>query len=444
MSFPTGKSVLVIDDEPDYRRLIAEVLEMNGWRVLEAEQGDVGVELAKQHHPSVVICDLLMPRYNGFQVCQAIRRHEALAKTKILVSSGRDFDSDRQAALAAGADQYLTKPLDLGKLVDILAGYAPSTPTQVNPDGALADKLSTLVRFWGVRGSIPTPGAGTVVYGGNTTCVEVRAGGQIIILDAGTGIRLLGKQLMAEFGDKPVEVTLLLTHTHWDHIQGLPFFLPVYHPQNKVRILGYEGARHGLDNVLSNQMESPFFPVGLQQVGANVCIEELKEMSFDLGSVRVETCFANHPGVCVGYRLHTPGGKISFFPDNEPRRGARRAHPAGYGNTAAREFASGQERKLVDFIRDSEVLIMDTQYDCEEYKQYVGWGHGCVNDVVSLALDADVKQLFLFHHDPNHDDEKVRKMEAAARDQVESLKRSLRVQAAREGATVELPALSTN
>ena len=160
----------------------------------------------------------------------------------------------------------------------------------------------TRVSFWGVRGSIPTPGPSTVQYGGNTSCVEIRADGQIIILDAGTGLRLLGQELTAEFGDRSLDVTLLLTHTHWDHIQGLPFFLPVYKPQNHLHILGYEGARHGLENVLSSQMESPFFPIGLREVPANVRIEELKEMSFNIGPVRVQACLVNHPGICVGYR----------------------------------------------------------------------------------------------------------------------------------------------
>jgi phosphoribosyl 1,2-cyclic phosphodiesterase len=122
---------------------------------------------------------------------------------------------------------------------------------------------SLRLKFWGVRGSIPAPGPSTVLYGGNTSCVEVRAAGQILILDAGTGLRMLGRELLAEFGDQPIEATLLLTHTHWDHIQGLPFFLPVYKPHNQLRILGYEGARNSLVSVLTGQMESPFFPVAL-------------------------------------------------------------------------------------------------------------------------------------------------------------------------------------
>jgi phosphoribosyl 1,2-cyclic phosphodiesterase len=278
------------------------------------------------------------------------------------------------------------------------------------------------LKFWGVRGSIPTPGPTTVQYGGNTSCVEVRADGQIIILDAGTGLRLLGRALVAEFDNQPLELTLLLTHTHWDHIQGLPFFAPVYKPQNHLRILGYEGARHGLEVVLAGQMESPFFPIGLREVPANVRIEELKEKSFNVGPVRVEAGLANHPGVCVGYRLFTSAGSIAFFPDNE----------------LPRQDTSGN-RKMTDFLRGADVLIMDTQFDSEEYQQHTGWGHGCLDDVVALALQAEVKKLFLFHHDPNHDDAKVSQMLAHARKLVAARKGALQVEAAREGVTVELP-----
>jgi phosphoribosyl 1,2-cyclic phosphodiesterase len=284
----------------------------------------------------------------------------------------------------------------------------------------------TRIKFWGVRGSIPTPGPTTVRYGGNTSCVEVRTDGQIIILDAGTGLRLLGQELLAEFDPQPLELTLLLTHTHWDHIQGLPFFMPFYKPQNHLSILGYEGARHGLEVVLAGQMASPFFPIGLPEVPANVRIQELKKPSFDLGSVRVQAGAAHHPGKCVGYRLFTSDGSIAFFPDNELYPESARPAPS-------------PNRQMIDFLRGTDVLIMDTQFDAQEYQQHIGWGHGCLDAVVALALQAEVKRLFLFHHDPNHDDAKISQMLARARRLVAARKGALRIEAAREGVTVELP-----
>src|SRR5437016_6233408 len=137
-----------------------------------------------------------------------------------------------------------------------------------------SDAQPARLKFWGVRGSIPTPGPGTVRHGGNTSCIEVRAAGEIIILDAGTGLRLLGRALLEEFGDRPLSLTLLLTHTHWDHIQGLPFFRPIYQTQCRLRILGCEGARKGLVGILSGQMESPYFPVPFAELPGNIQIEE--------------------------------------------------------------------------------------------------------------------------------------------------------------------------
>lgn len=293
------------------------------------------------------------------------------------------------------------------------------------------------MKFWGVRGSIPTPGASTVKYGGNTSCIEVRVAGQIIILDAGTGLRLLGQELLAEFGDQPLDLTMLLTHTHWDHIQGLPFFLPVYKPNNQLRILGYEGARVGLQTVLNSQMESPFFPIGLQEVPANVRIEELKEWEFDLKGVRVQATYACHPGACVGYRLSAAGHSIAFFPDNELPVPEELARSTGRlrGQGAAIETV---RPRLAKFVQGADALVMDSQYDCEEYQEHIGWGHGCLDRVVSLALEAQVKQLYLFHHDPNHDDAAVDHMVAHARKLAAAAASNLQVHAAREGLTVPI------
>jgi phosphoribosyl 1,2-cyclic phosphodiesterase len=312
----------------------------------------------------------------------------------------------------------------------------------MNSQSALTSTMSgppmaLQLKFWGVRGSIPTPGPSTVEYGGNTSCLELRAGGQIIILDAGTGLRLLGRELQAEYGEHPMELTLLLTHTHWDHIQGLPFFMPVYKPQNHLRILGYEGARNGLSSVLTSQMESPFFPINLNEVPANVRIEELKEMRFSLGPVQVQAFAAFHPGTCVGYRLSYHGRSIAFFPDNELPRGP-------VNNSPSRNSSCGSVpefiRQLSEFLRGTDVLVMDTQYDRQEYADHVGWGHGCVDEVIMLALRAQVRHLYLFHHDPDHDDAKVSEMVMDARRLVAAQKGSLTVDAAREGATVELKA----
>lgn len=289
-----------------------------------------------------------------------------------------------------------------------------------------------LVRFWGVRGSIPTPGPDTVEYGGNTACIEVRADGELIVLDAGTGIRLLGLALGKEFQDRPIVLTLLISHTHWDHIQGFPFFAPAYDPKNHLRIIGFDGARVGLASTLSGQMESPYFPVQMDKMPSNLAVEELDKMRFNVGKVEVVACAANHPGSAVGYRLNTSGGSVVYVPDNETIRNGGETH----GGLPGSEPISAAEtrRRFVDFIRGADVLIIDAQYDEEEFQAHRGWGHGCVTDVVDLALEAGVHRLFLFHHDPMHDDDGVAHLVDVARHRVADRGSKMIVAAAREGA----------
>lgn len=432
-------SALIIDDDADYRSLLGELLRAHGWQVWDADNGDRGVELAREHRPRVVVCDLLMPRGNGFQVCRILRSDPHFRSTRIVVTTGRAYESDRKAAIEAGADEYLIKPFEMPALIQLLqrlaaTSHATGTLAAENPA-----ESGVQLKFWGVRGSIPTPGPATVQYGGNTSCLELRADGQIIILDAGTGLRPLGRELAREFKDQPLYLNLLLSHTHWDHIQGLPFFQPLYHPHNRIRVLGYEGARSGLFKVLSSQMESPFFPVALKELPSNVEIDELRDMDFQLGNVRVQAYFANHPGICVGYRLTTREGSIAYFPDNEPpHRLQHRPSVAAADEATQRSFAEHESKKFVEFLRDVDVLILDSQYDAEEYTQHVGWGHGCVDDVVQIAVEAGVKRLFLFHHDPDHDDAKVTAMTLQAQQLAAKLNSPLKIEAAREGLVVIL------
>lgn len=439
MSSP--KKVLIIDDDADYRRLISEILQMEGWSVLEAADGEAGLEIVREQRPDVVLCDLLMPRSNGFLVCRKIRGDFTLRNTRIVVTSGRDYDSDRLAAKEAGADEYLTKPIKPYDLLSLIARLTDETTIITKESVALppAPPQPARLKFWGVRGSIPSPGPATVRYGGNTSCVEVRAHGEIIILDGGTGLRPLGRELLAEFKDQPLNLTLLLSHTHWDHIQGLPFFTPIYQPRCKLRILGFEGARRGLVNVLTGQMESPYFPVPFGELPGNIEVEELKDLEFPVGKLKVEAWFANHPGICVGYKITTNDGTIAFFPDNEPH--CRYDEDGSVHSTrkdASLEYARSQEAKMLDFIRGADVLIMDAQFDRAEYERHIGWGHGCVDDVVAFAMKSGVKQLFLFHHDPDHDDAKLDQLLAHARQIVARQKSSLRVESAVEGRVVEL------
>jgi phosphoribosyl 1,2-cyclic phosphodiesterase/CheY-like chemotaxis protein len=452
------KTAILIDEDLGQRNALSTWLVEEGWRVLVAEDGESGLDLTLSNRAEIVVCDLLMPRCNGFQLCRMVRQEAALkTHTRIIVTTGGGYPTDRANALRAGADECQTKPLrrfEFMKLVSQLMGEGETAFMSRQEaqrakqallgsfDPVLPVDAPAMVRFWGVRGSIPTPGAATVRYGGNTACVEVRAGGQIIILDAGTGIAPLGAHLVNEFRGRPFHVTLLISHTHWDHIQGFPFFEPAYNPQNRVRIVGYKGAREGLESTLSGQMESPYFPISMAEMPSNILIEEMRDLKFNIGPVEVEATYLNHPGLCMGFRINTSGGAIAYLPDNEPyqrfKYHSQTGDPAANVSPEAVEYARRQDQRIIDFVSGAEVLIIDSQYDATEYQNRIGWGHGCVDDVVALALSAKVKRLFLFHHDPRHDDDHMNRMVEWGRNFVQMLGESVEVQAAQEGLEIVL------
>ena len=297
-----------------------------------------------------------------------------------------------------------------------------------------ASPPSARIKLWGTRGSIAVPGPETLRYGGNTTCIELRADGELIVLDAGSGIRPLGVALKQEFQERPINLSLLITHAHWDHIQGFPFFKPAYGPKNEIRILGFDGAGATFREIMTEPMRSPFFPISMRELSAETEITKLTEMKFSLGKVDVHAAFVNHPGVCAGYRLFTSTGSVAFLPDHEPYEFfLHAARGQSLTSEQAKEIATIEHARLVQFLRGSEILVLDSQYRDKEYQTHIGWGHGSVSSAVSLALEAEVQTLLLFHHDPSHDDKTVDTMVEAARKLAAKSGKPLQVIGAQEG-----------
>ena len=279
-----------------------------------------------------------------------------------------------------------------------------------------------MVRFWGVRGSIPTPGPSTVRYGGNTTCVEFRINGEIIVIDAGSGIRNLGGSLLKEAAGKPIDLTLLNTHTHWDHIQGFPFFAPAFIKGNQIRVMGRDSQPDGLKGVFERQMDGTrCFPVPFAVLGAEISFDVLDEeagLSFTIGSVNVEACPTSHPGGCLAYAFETEQGRVVFLSDHET--------------------GGEDEPRILEFINGARLLIADAQYDATEITSRRGWGHGCIEEVVDLAVRGGVGELCLFHHDPTHDDARIDAMLGRARELAGISRPEMKVMAAVEGGEIRL------
>ncbi|MEB3338456.1 MAG: MBL fold metallo-hydrolase [Leptolyngbyaceae bacterium] len=245
------------------------------------------------------------------------------------------------------------------------------------------------IQFWGVRGSIACPGAGTVRYGGNTPCVEVQAGGHRLIFDGGTGLRVLGQAMLSQM---PVEAHLFFTHSHWDHIQGFPFFVPAFIKGNCFHIYGAiapTGAN--IEQRLNDQMLNPNFPVPLRIMGADLKFNDLEiGQVIQIGDVKIETALLNHPGQSVGYRINWQGRAVAYITDTE-------------------HFPDQLDQNVLWLAREADVMIYDATYTDEEYysekSSKVGWGHSTWQEAIKVAKTANVKQLIIFHHDPLHNDD---------------------------------------
>jgi phosphoribosyl 1,2-cyclic phosphodiesterase/CheY-like chemotaxis protein len=404
--------ILVIDDDEILRALVSEVLGSHGHQIHAAADGEAGLALAFAERPDLIFLDLMMPKVHGYWVLEQIRANPDLKSTKVVVTSAKSYETDKRRAISIGADRYLVKPFEPADLVKIV--------------GELLQNGSIRIKFWGTRGSIPAPGPDTVRYGGNTACVEIRHGEHILIFDAGSGIRILGTELTSEFGDRPLTVQLFISHTHWDHIQGFPFFAPAYAAGNRISIYSVHGAGKPLEKVFLGQMDGDYFPVLLSDMAAELKFFEMKD-EVRIGPIVVDVEHLNHPGISVAFRVRVDGKCIVYMTDHEP---FYRLHPGEFGERA--------EKRITEFARGADIYIREAQYTELEYAIKKGWGHSTFHDAVRTAAQAGVRRLVLFHHEPMHTDEFMDRMIDECGQMVRANHHTFECSAAKEGEVIDI------
>lgn len=384
----------IVDDDPDILALLEKILVDAGHRVTACNSSREALKEVPGVRPDCVITDLMMPGMDGFELTRELRGRRDLAGMKIIVLSVKSYDFDRRRAKELGADGYLLKPIRRDTLLDSIMEVMTSSVT---------------VTYWGVHGTLPVPGPKTLRYGGNTPCVSVELGGEpIYVFDCGSGVKRLSDRVMQNPTER-MSARIFISHPHWDHINTIPFFAPLYMRGNQIEVYGPYQGDLTIERVVSAQMESVYFPVTVREFGARLTFRDLREESLEFGPVRIDTMLLKHPGYCLGYRLTAHGKRVCYITDNELYLPDDPRHDARY------------VERLADFVRGADVLITDTTYRDHEYPAKVDWGHSCVSQVADLAARAEVKRLHLFHHDPDQGDDDIDAKLAETRAALEKL-----------------------
>ncbi len=296
------------------------------------------------------------------------------------------------------------------------------------------------IKFWGTRGSISTPGKATVRYGGNTPCIELRlSNGELIILDAGTGIRNLGEKLIED--GESVKAYILISHPHWDHIQGFPFFKPAFISGNELTIIGGEIEKMTLPKMIADQMNKIYFPIQLTDLKATIKFHTVVEEDLTVFDAVVKSIYVNHPSFAIGYRIIHDGKSVVYISDNEPfdRQVAQAIRNVEKIIIEKYSRSKGDpNQRVFDFIRGADILIHDATYTPEEYVDRVGWGHSHYLFTLKAAAEGKVKKLVLFHHDPAHNDDKIDEILKTCRKEIRNRNYKFECIAAAEGLEIEV------
>lgn len=401
----------IVDDDVSVSKLMTALLKKAGHKVTVFRDGKAALREIPKAKPDFISIDIMMPGMDGLELLGKLRAVKALNKTKIMMISGKAYEFDRKRSMEFGADGFITKPLNPNIFLD-------------HVNRICEDKVD--VSFFGVRGTLPVPGEGALKYGGNTSCVAMEfPKGQFFVFDAGSGIKKLADKLLAQ-KRRRIDAHIFISHPHWDHINALPFFTPLYMQGNKFTFYGSSHGNLSTHELISAQMDGVYFPITIHEFASHVEFNDIKGETMEIDGIAIDTMLLSHPGYCLGFKVHYKERSICYVTDNE-------LFPKDNEN-----FEPNYVKKLIKFVRGADMLITDCTYTDDEYAAKVGWGHSPVSAVVNLAHRAKVKNLYMFHHDPDQTDKDIDAKLRTARKLLRKNKSETKVFAPSEGMAVEV------
>ena len=399
--------VLVVDDTAVTAELIRSTLIALGVDVEMAVDGEEGLSKGLNLFPDLIILELYLPKLSGQEIITQLREHSTTQDIPVLVCTNQDYKMEIDQAYALGATEVMVKPFKRSVLAVKVGNYLDLDLESIDlgaenlvEEALYAPLLRTsegYFKLWGSRGSIPVSGSQFLRHGGNTSCLEIEHEGHCIVFDAGSGIRDLGAKLV---GGKAKHVHVFITHTHWDHIQGLPFFVPAFVPGFQITLYAPPNFDKNLESIFQGQLDSAYFPVQMEDMRANLEFVQLRDTPIEIGEIKISWEYTIHPSPTVGYRADIGRHSLAFVPDNEFMRGYQGAPQLVRDNSEL----TAASQKLIDFLKGVNSLIHECQFTNEEYESHIGWGHTSVSNAVALANLTKPEKWIVTHHDPSHDD----------------------------------------
>jgi ribonuclease BN (tRNA processing enzyme)/ActR/RegA family two-component response regulator len=404
------KRILIADPSTSTIRTIFGSDKAEKYEILTAGSATECLSHVTQFKPHLVFTELLLPEMHGLEVLKKIKAHKESATTGVVIATSLTMIQNYNAAKDLGAAFFLVKPFDPDKFFDIVERYFEgmlefdpfSTKLPHYGDDACYNPTKSsagaYLKFWGTRGSISVAGPQYVTYGGNTSCVELHFRDEVIILDAGTGIRDLGERFDT---GKYKNINLILGHTHWDHITGFPFFAPVYNKDVHLDIWAPVGYEKSTGELFDDMLSFGYFPIRLEEVYATIEFNDLRDGSvMKFGDIEISCHHAKHPGSTLCFKIRTPRTTIGYVSDNEVLLGYH-GHPSSIGMD---HFLLEPHLSLIEFLSDCHTVIHEAQYFPQEYHEKVGWGHSSISNVAAIIQHLDCKEWIITHHDPKHTD----------------------------------------